>query len=298
MSIEFAAEFIPQSELEENQPEVKEAPAENQTENPSGSDFPEWLKDPLYESLKEEYGEIPAYLKRFKSPVEAVKAAYEAKRTLSRKLVDLPDDQSPDEVWDEVYSRLGRIDPENTKLEIEIDGELVDVGDSINPNFKEVILKAAHAMGANQRGLRKALQTIFEFEQKLPEKHKEFLSSEWKGDYKKNLSLVNKMFQTIPESLRNEIITGYGPLNPTISKLLLHFAKRTGNDSSIPSREVIPQTIQNTLEEVTAQIDKIYADKNNPLNPAHPEHGEKEMEALTALFVKQAELQARLQNIR
>jgi len=183
-----------------------------------------------------------------------VKAAYEAKKTLSKKLVDLPTEESPEEAWDSVYTKLGRIDPETAKLEIDIDGKSVDVSESINPQFKELIVRAAHAMGANQRGLKKALQLIYEFEtQKLPEVHQQMLNAEWKGDFKKNLSIINGEFKNIPEPLRNEIIQNFGPMNTTISKLLLYFAKKTGNDQSLDKRNM-----ESFMTDIDEEINKIY----------------------------------------
>ena len=249
--------------------------------------LPEWLTGIEDEELKGS-----KYLQNFKDVRDLAKSALEGKRTLSKKLLNLPGADASDEEWNQVLTQLGRPEsPDQYDLKVKLGEQEVDLAQS-NPAMADLLRNVAYAMGVPQGRVAKGLQAIAEWESQSPGRNLKQLQEIWGKDYKQNGMVVNSMINRLPEALQQKVVQTFGLNNPVLAEVLLHYGRETGEDRRPSGKDTRPAQGGDTLDSVRQQMQAIYRDPVlgpayfNPINPHHKEAADK----LNVLMKKEADL--------
>jgi hypothetical protein len=255
----------------------------NQHADPqAASNLPEWmggLTDPELSQNK--------YLHSFKSLDSLAQSAVKAKQTLSRKLTDIPGDDADEEAWKNFHSQIAKVEkPDQYKITLmteDENGEKQPISIN-NKNTDKLLRTIAHKAGMTNFQFNEALKGIMEYDQNFPKQAEAELKKTWGDNFEENDAIARKQFEALPEELRSELSTAFGP-HPIIAKLMHHLGK---ND--VHSDTPVTPTSTDDLESMKAEFKQIQSDpvfinpsmnikKYMEMNPRYHELGNKLMKS-------------------
>lgn len=155
-------------------------------------------------------------LERYATPDQVAKALIETKRKISAGEFKKPlaADASPEDVA--AWRQENGIPESFDKYEVKLSNGMV-IGEEEKP-FVDEFLKVAHAVNATPETVNKMLGWYYETTDARAEEQiqsdlaykreaEETLRSEWGADYKTNLNLLNSVFDTAPEGLKQNLMS-------------------------------------------------------------------------------------------
>ena len=253
-------------------PTTEETKQETQIEQPVPTVAKSWK-----EAIPEELRNDPN-ISKFTELEALAKSYVNATRMIGQDKVAVPNNNSTEDQWNEVYDKLGR--PESAdKYKLEVKSDVVPLDDSAIKQFAE----NAHQLGLNN----KQAQGILEFYKNSMEgsaqqskidnetaqaNAEQELRKEWGSNYENNIKKAGSIAKANmnPEVLDMELKDG--------TRLGDHPAiiKGFANIANILSEDKLVSTESENVSQGTdyeAEISKIVNDRDGPYwNKAHPDH--------------------------
>ena len=253
-------------------PTTEETKQETQIEQPVPTVAKSWK-----EAIPEELRNDPN-ISKFTELEALAKSYVNATRMIGQDKVAVPNNNSTEDQWNEVYDKLGR--PESAdKYKLEVKSDVVPLDDSAIKQFAE----NAHQLGLNN----KQAQGILEFYKNSMESSaqqskidtetaqanaEQELRKEWGSNYEANIKKAGSVAKANmnPEILDMELKDG--------TRLGDHPAiiKGFANIANILSEDKLVSTESENVSQGTdyeAEISKIVNDRDGPYwNKAHPDH--------------------------
>ena len=253
-------------------PTTEETKQETQIEQPVPTVAKSWK-----EAIPEELRNDPN-ISKFTELEALAKSYVNATRMIGQDKVAVPNNNSTEDQWNEVYDKLGR--PESAdKYKLEVKSDVVPLDDSAIKQFAE----NAHQLGLNN----KQAQGILEFYKNSMEgsaqqskidtetaqaNAEQELRKEWGSNYEANIKKAGSVAKANmnPEILDMELKDGtrLGD-HPAIIKGFANIANLMSEDKLVSTES--ENVSQGTDYE--AEISKIVNDRDGPYwNKAHPDH--------------------------
>ena len=253
-------------------PTTEETKQETQIEQPVPTVAKSWK-----EAIPEELRNDPN-ISKFTELEALAKSYVNATRMIGQDKVAVPNNNSTEDQWNEVYDKLGR--PESAdKYKLEVKSDVVPLDDSAIKQFAE----NAHQLGLNN----KQAQGILEFYKNSMESSaqqskidtetaqanaEQELRKEWGSNYEANIKKAGSVAKANmnPEILDMELKDG--------TRLGDHPAiiKGFANIANILSEDKLVSTESENVSQGTdyeAEISKIVNDRDGPYwNKSHPDH--------------------------
>jgi len=229
------------------------------------------------DSISQEFREDPN-ISKFTEIDALAKSYINATRMIGQDKVAVPNENSTDDQWNEVYGKLGR--PESPdKYKLDVQSEIVPLDDGAVKSFAE----NAHKLGLNN----KQAQGILEYYKNSMEGSEQQsridtetaqanaeaeLRKEWGRSFDENLKKAGSVAKANmnPEILDMELKDGtrLGD-HPSIIKGFANIANLMSEDKMIGTDEDSATSGRNLDEEIS----KIVNDRDGPYwNKAHPDH--------------------------
>ena len=208
-------------------------------------------------------------LQRYKSEAEALRALDNQHRVLSKKLLDIPQEDSDEQTWNEVFNKLGRPEsPDKYKITLtQKDENGTEKPIEFDENGQKVIdrlAQIAYESGMNNKQFNIALGKILEQEQARikeeydPIKAEEVLKKEYKDSYDEFKNIATRQWNSLPDEIKTLMVE---LPNAKRAKLLYYIGKEKGED--IPPKQYEPETGP-TLAQVEEEM-KQMLNKNHPI---------------------------------
>lgn len=271
---QITQETVPVAETTQTTTEApKETTAqETQIEQPVPTVAKSWK-----EAISEEFRNDPN-ISKFTELDALAKSYINATRMIGQDKVAVPNENSTDDQWQEVYGKLGR--PESPdKYKLEVKSDVVPLDEGAIKSFAE----NAHQLGLNN----KQAQGILEFYKNSMEgsaqqnqvdmetaqaQSEQQLRKEWGGNYEANIkkaaavAKANMDANILDMQLKDGTRLGD---NPAIIKGFANIANLMSEDKLVSTEsENVSQGI-----DYDAEISKIVNDRDGPYwNKAHPDH--------------------------
>jgi len=271
---QITQETVPVAETTQTTTEApKETTAqETQIEQPVPTVAKSW-KEAIPEDLRNDPN-----ISKFTELEALAKSYVNATRMISQDKVAVPNNNSTDDQWNEVYDKLGR--PESPdKYKLEVKSDVVPLDESAVKSFAE----NAHQLGLNN----KQAQGILEFYKNSMEgsaqqnqidmetaqaNAEQELRKEWGGNYEANIKKAGAVAKANMDAnildMQLKDGTRLGD-HPSIIKGFANIANLMSEDKLVSTEsENVSQGI-----DYSAEISKIVNDRDGPYwNKAHPDH--------------------------
>jgi hypothetical protein len=220
-----------------------------------------------------------ALAKKFSS-LDALTRSYEnLERMLGTEKMPVPKDDSPADVWDSVFAKLGRPDsPDHYKLDKPADlPEGIKWDDSTVGEFRAI----AHKLGLSQKqaqalvqyDLERSMRTMTSFQQMQEQElqaSEQALRSQWGGNFEANLDLARQAAAALDESIMADPRLAN---NPKVIDLLAKVGSMMSESKLTAPRGMV--TMHTDVDGEIAQIQN--RNPSHPLalaywNAQHPDH--------------------------
>tara|TARA_R110002153_G_scaffold108957_3_gene249674 strand:+ start:651 stop:1526 length:876 start_codon:yes stop_codon:yes gene_type:complete len=243
------------------------------------------------EIISEEYRTNPN-IEKFTEIDALAKSYINAVSMIGQDKIPVPSNNSTDEQWNEIYSKLGR--PESAdKYQLDVKSEVADINEDAVKSFADV----AHKTGLNN----KQAQAILEYYKNNVESQaqqskidmetaqaqtEQMLRKEWGSNFDSNITKAGALAKANmnPEMLDMTLKDGsrLGD-NPEFIKGFANIANLLSEDKMIsPESENI-----NSAQDYDAEIDKLVRDRSGPYwNSGHPDHQKVLQQVLTLRELK------------
>ena len=267
---QITQETVPVAETTETPTEAPKQ--ETQIEQPVPTVAKSW-KEAIPEDLRNDPN-----ISKFTELEALAKSYVNATRMIGQDKVAVPNNNSTDDQWNEVYDKLGR--PESPdKYQLEVKSDVVPLDESAVKSFAE----NAHQLGLNN----KQAQGILEFYKNSMEgsaqqnqidmetaqaNAEQELRKEWGGNYEANIKKAGAVAKANMDAnildMQLKDGTRLGD-HPSIIKGFANIANLMSEDKLVSTEsENVSQGI-----DYSAEISKIVNDRDGPYwNKAHPDH--------------------------
>ncbi len=207
----------------------------------------------VWQELLGDLAEDPS-IKKFKNPQDLAKSYIELQKLIGKQKPPVP--SSPDEYPDfEDYNVLFET-PEEYK------------------EFKKIM----HEIGLAPEQYQKLYETMkgivqtdaqqsLEARQEMYEHALSQLSEEWGEDFQRNVGLAQRLYNTFPDTIKEQIQTSGLDINPDFIKLLVKFAEHYKEDE-FAFQSYSPAEAKQELESILSDKSHPYWDKYHPQHQA------------------------------
>jgi len=241
-----------------------------------------------------ELADNPSFEKfKDKEPVDLAKSYSELEKLVGKEKIALPED-ADSELWDDVWSRLGR--PESS--------DKYDLGEakekleqlSLDEEALNEVKEVAHGLGLNNKQLSGLvdkyadittgqLESLKSRKEQIQEENVEGLKKEWGAAFEERAGQAHKAYKSLcgdNEALRKKIEdSGWGN-DPDFVKMFYNISQQLSEDSLGGQTQ---QSFSKTPEDAKAEIKEIQSQgSDGPFwNESHPEH-ERMVEKVDKLY--------------
>jgi len=211
-------------------------------------------------------------LEKFKAPGDVFKSYVELEKLVGKEKLPIPTEKDGKELWDVVYSRLGRpAKADEYKLP---DVKRPDGYPAFNPEEIKPILQKAHELGLNNNQIAGLYQSFMEGEISKYGQFKEqsetsklnaetTLRKEWGSSFDEKLGVAKRVLNEYGGA-ESQAWAEQNGNDPVLIKLLANVGKRLSEDG-IGGKAA---SFSMSPEEANAEIRKIQGEAM--LNPKHP----------------------------